>query len=70
MNRRLIVLLCCGYLPQIKAEEPNFELEEIQKTLTQKDKAVSDLELINKDVISPKEYGLKKLRTKKYRYDA
>lgn len=66
MNRRLIALLFCGYLPQIKAEEPNFELEEMQKVITQKDKAVSDLELINKDVISPKEYGIK-LLTKKYK---
>lgn len=66
MNRRRVVLLFVGMIPRV--EEPNFELEEIQKVLTQNDKVFSDcLDVINKDIMSPKEYGLKKLRTKKYK---
>ena len=40
---------------------PIYNEEDMVRAITSKDKIVSEIESINKECISPKEYGIKKL---------
>lgn len=61
MKRRFIPPLM--FVCQIITEpmEPVLECEDIAKVLYAKDKLVTDLDMIERDYLTPKEYGIKKL---------
>ena len=40
---------------------PTYNDEDMVRVIASKDKIVSDIEFINRECISPKEYGIKKL---------
>ena len=66
-NRRFIPPLM--FMAQVIAlEEPMepVEMEDVARTLYAKDKSIKDMEAVNIDVMTPKEYGIRKL-TKKYK---
>lgn len=46
--------------------EPVLESKDIAKVLYAKDKCIADMEAVSTEVITPKEYGIRKL-TKKYK---
>ena len=50
---------------QEKPMEP-VGMEDVARTLYAKDKSIKDMEAVNIDVMTPKEYGIK-LLTKKYK---
>ena len=66
-NRRFISPLMFVYpiMAQEKPMEP-VGMEDVARTLYAKDKCIADMEAINIDVMTPKEYGIK-LLTKKYK---
>lgn len=52
------------FVPQIIALEEPIELvgmEDVARTLYAKDKSIKDMEAVNIDVMTPKEYGIIKL---------
>lgn len=64
MNKRVIFLIFVGmYTPQMEVEEPN--IEEISTLFTSKDKFVSEVEVVSRDYLTPKEYGICKLGKKR-----
>ena len=66
MKRRFIPPLM--FVCQIITEpmEPVLESKDIAKVLYIKDKCIADMEAVSTEVITPKEYGIRKL-TKKYK---
>ena len=47
--------------------EPVLESKDIAKVLYAKDKCITDMEAVSTEVITPKEYGLKRMKTKRYK---
>lgn len=64
MNRA-ILLIFAGVMPHI--EEPSFEKEELFKLLEDKSKYVSEVETVMNEQLTPKEYGLKRMKAKRYK---
>ena len=67
MKKRGIHLLCmslCLAKLQTRACDP-FTDEDMFKVLTAKDNLVTDIESVERDYLTPKEYGIKKLGRKK-----
>ena len=57
------------FVVQVIALEEPMEpvgMEDVARTLYAKDKSIKDMEAVNIDVMTPKEYGIK-LLTKKYK---
>ena len=64
MNRA-ILLIFAGVMPHV--EEPNFCEEELFKVLEDKSKYVSEVEAVSNEYLTPKEYGLKRMKVKRYK---
>ena len=64
MNRA-ILLIFAGVMPHV--EEPNFCEEELFKVLEDKSKYVSEVEAVSNECMSPKEFGLRKMKAKRYK---
>lgn len=66
MNRA-ILLIFAGVMPHIEEPSFGFEKEELFKILEDKSKYVSEVETVMKDQLTPKEYGLKRMKAKRYK---
>ena len=64
MNRA-ILLIFAGVMPHI--EEPDLTNEEFFKVLEDKSKYVSEVETVMNEQLTPKEYGLKRMKAKRYK---
>ena len=64
MNRA-ILLIFAGVMPHI--EEPSFEKEELFKVLEDKSKYVSEVKTVINDQLTPKEYGMRRMKVKRYK---
>lgn len=64
MNRA-ILLIFAGVMPRVK--EPDFDKDDLFVKLVNKTKYATEVEDINNDILTPKEYGLKRMKTKKYK---
>ena len=70
MSRRRMFISPLMFVYPIMVQESPMEpvgMEDVARTLYAKDKSIKDMDTVNIDVITPKEYGLKKLGTKKYK---
>lgn len=64
MSRRRIFISPLMFAAQVIALEEPMEpvgMEDIARTLYAKDKSIKDMEVVNIDVMTPKEYGIMKL---------
>lgn len=68
MSRRVYTLPLLAVIQYVKVEEPKYSAEELMPLIGRKDRITEEVEALTREVLTPKEYGLKKLRTKKYRY--
>jgi hypothetical protein len=65
MDKRKLYLLCLSLnLSMVKASEPQLT-EEMVRVIDAKDKCVTVVELAERNYLTPKEYGIKKLGKRK-----
>jgi len=67
MNRRIYTLPLMAVIHCIKVEEPKYSAEELMSLIGREDRINEEVEALAREVLTPKEYGLKKLGTKKYK---
>ena len=68
MNRRIYTLPLMAFIHCVKVEEPKYSAEELIPLIEcRKDRISGEVEALAREVLTPKEYGLKKLGTKKYK---
>lgn len=67
MNRRVYILPLMAIINFDKVEEPKYSAEELIPLIGRKDRISEEVETLTREVLTPKEYGLKKLGTKKYK---
>lgn len=67
MNRRIYTLPLMAIIHCVEVEEPKYSAEELIPLITVKDRISEEVEALTRDVLTPKEYGLRKLGTKKYK---
>ena len=65
MNRRIDTLPLMAIINCVKVEEPKYSAEELMALIGRKD-SIEEVEALAREVLTPKEYGIK-LLTKKYK---
>lgn len=67
MNRRIYILPFMAIMNFVKVEEPKYSAEKLICLIGKKDRISEEVDALAREVLTPKEYGLKKLGTKKYK---
>ena len=64
MNRRIYTLPLMAIIHCVKVEEPKYSAEDLMPLIGRKDRITDEVEALAREVLTPKEYGLKKLGIK------
>ena len=66
MSRRIYTLPLMAIINCVEVDEPKYSAAELIPLITVKDRISEEVEALTREVLTPKEYGIK-LLTKKYK---